>query len=106
MAEPPTKNESPDTRAESGKRFEPSPLSQLTALVRSQMLLDRRCRYLTRDDALNRIRSDYLELPGLRLTAPQAARLWGLALDLASDLLEDLVARRFLVRLDEHYCLR
>jgi Fic family protein len=70
------------------------------------MLLDRRCRFLSRDEALHRIRADYLELPGLRLTAPQAARLWGLALETASDLLEELVARKFLVRLDEQYCLR
>ena len=27
-------------------------------------------------DAVRRIRAEFLEMPGLRLTAPQAARLW------------------------------
>jgi hypothetical protein len=103
MAEPPNKNRSPRAHAESATSLDTSSSSQLTALVRTQVLLDRRCRYLTRDDAFHRIRSDYFELPGLRLTAPQAARLWGLAHELASDLLEELVARKFLVRFGEQY---
>ena len=27
---------------------------------------------------VNRVRSEFIEMPGLRLTLPQAARLWGL----------------------------
>jgi len=30
------------------------------------------------DELLRRIRAEYLEMPGLRLTAPQAQRLFGL----------------------------
>jgi hypothetical protein len=61
------------------------------------MRRDRRTRSMTRDQALKRIRSDYLELTGLKLTVPQAARLWSLEIDGAAILLEELVARGFLI---------
>ena len=70
------------------------------------MLRDRRCWFSSPEEAFRRIRSDFLELPGLKLTVAQAARLWGLAVDLASALLEDLVARGFLVRQGDQYCRR
>lgn len=47
---------------------------------------------------LNRIRGEYLEMPGLRLTPAQAARLWALDLDRVSTLLAALVDAGFLVR--------
>lgn len=50
------------------------------------------------DDLLNRVRGEYLEMPGLRLTSPQAARLWGLDQGLALALLEILVETGFLAR--------
>jgi hypothetical protein len=106
MAEPLKNGSHSRPRVTSGPDEESAPAASLSALVRSQILFDRRCRFRTRDDAFHRIRSDFLELPGLRLTAPQAARLWGLAVDLASDLLEELVARNFLVRWGDQYCLR
>jgi hypothetical protein len=33
-------------------------------------------------DALRRVKGEYLEMPGLRLTPAQAQRLWGLDRDL------------------------
>ena len=39
-------------------------------------------RIVTRDYMLRQVRSEYLEMPGLRLTRRQAQRLWGLDDDL------------------------
>lgn len=56
---------------------------------------------------LLRVRGEYLEMPGLRLTLPQAARLWNLDQHLALTLLEALVEAGFLARTsDGHYCRR
>jgi hypothetical protein len=49
------------------------------------------------DDWLQRVRSEYLELPGLRLTVAQAARLWTLDRATCACLLDALVYARFLV---------
>lgn len=53
---------------------------------------------LVPEDLLQRVRGEYLEMPGLQLTRAQAARLWGLGPDLASALLTALVDADFLVR--------
>ena len=45
---------------------------------------------------LQRIKSEFLEMPGLRLTTPQAKRLWGLDDDSCSAALASLVHSRFL----------
>jgi hypothetical protein len=45
-----------------------------------------------------RIRAEYREMPGLSITAPQAARLWGLDARRSQHLLTSLVAEGFLVR--------
>ena len=50
----------------------------------------------TGDDALRRIRGEYLEMPGLRLTTAQAQRLWNLDRPTCEHLLGSLVASRFL----------
>lgn len=50
----------------------------------------------TRDDALCRIRGEYLEMPGLRLTTAQAQRLWNLDRPTCERLLGTLVETRFL----------
>ena len=47
---------------------------------------------------LRRIRGEYLEMPGLRLTCEQAQRLWGLDAPTCTRLLERLVDARFLRR--------
>ena len=50
------------------------------------------------DDVLQRIQGEFVEMPGLRLTAPQAQRLWGLDRDVCDALLAALVDARFLGR--------
>ena len=42
------------------------------------------------EQALNRARAEYLEMPGLCLTVPQAARLLGLNADESQRVLSDL----------------
>jgi hypothetical protein len=54
------------------------------------------CRQL--DDALALIRMEYLEMPDLRLTHRQAARLWNLSPELCELSLRTLVQSGFLVR--------
>jgi len=50
------------------------------------------------DDALRRIRGEYLEMPGLRLTTAQAQRLWNLDRPTCEHLLASLVTSRFLAQ--------
>ena len=50
------------------------------------------------DDVLQRIQGEFLEMPGLRLTAAQAQRLWGLERDVCDALLGALVDAKFLFR--------
>ena len=47
---------------------------------------------------IERIRSEFLEMPGLRLTEAQARRLWGLDAASCSALLSALIDARFLFR--------
>ena len=49
------------------------------------------------DPILRRIRGEYLEMPGLRLTRAQAQRLWGLDERTCRLLLDSLTTDRFLV---------
>ncbi len=56
-------------------------------------------RYSAVDEVLlRRARSEFLEMPGLRLTCPQAQRLWGLDEWSCLQLLESLVDAKFLYR--------
>ncbi len=48
--------------------------------------------------ACQRVRAEYLEMPGLRLTEAQAARLLGLELHVCTKVLATLVADGFLGR--------
>jgi Fic family protein len=48
------------------------------------------------ESVLQRIRGEYLEMPGLTLTAAQAQRLWGLDRDTCTSLLAALVDAKFL----------
>jgi predicted transcriptional regulator of viral defense system len=50
---------------------------------------------------LARIRSEYLEMPGMRLTLMQARRLWGIDILMCSGALSALEATGFLTRTRE-----
>ena len=50
------------------------------------------------DDVLRRVQGEFLEMPGLRLTEPQARRLWGLDAASCRALLGTLVDAKFLFR--------
>jgi hypothetical protein len=52
----------------------------------------------TTDDVLRRVQCEFLEMPGLRLTTPQARRLWGLDAAQCDALLGALVDSNFLFR--------
>ena len=50
------------------------------------------------DALVDRIRGEYLEMPGLRLTLPQACRLWQLDTETCEAALRRLTEERFLFR--------
>ena len=52
----------------------------------------------TTEDVLRRVQGEFLEMPGLRLTEPQARRLWGLDAASCGALLGALVDAHFLFR--------
>jgi Fic family protein len=47
---------------------------------------------------LHRIQSEFLEMPGLRLTPAQAQRLWGLDQVTCTEVINTLVDKDFLVK--------
>jgi hypothetical protein len=49
-------------------------------------------------DALVRIRTEYIEMPDLKLTGRQAQRLWGLSADVWEAALGILIGNRFLAQ--------
>ena len=53
---------------------------------------------LAMDDVLQRVQGEFLEMPGLRLTEPQARRLWGLDAASCGALLGALIDAKFLFR--------
>jgi hypothetical protein len=48
------------------------------------------------DPIVTRIREEFREMPGLRLTPAQARRLWGLEIDICRQVIDELVAVAFL----------
>jgi len=50
------------------------------------------------DEVLRRVQGEYMEMPGLSLTEPQARRLWGLDEASCGALLAALVEAKFLFR--------
>ncbi len=50
------------------------------------------------DVLVRRVKAEYDEMPGLGLTAPQAARLWGIGTDESEVILQCLVGEGFLAR--------
>lgn len=57
-------------------------------------------RFTPSEPMLRRVCSEYLEMPGLRLTPRQAQRLWGLDETACAEVLEFLVSVNFLRRTD------
>lgn len=55
---------------------------------------------------VRRIRSEFVEMPGLRLTVAQAARLWSLDQPTSAHILDDLAVTGFLARNREGAYLR
>src|SRR6266540_7570881 len=55
---------------------------------------------------LHRIRSEFLEMPGLRLTPTQAARLWGMERQTSERILDGLALAGFLSKTREGAYLR
>jgi hypothetical protein len=49
-------------------------------------------------DAIRRVKGEFIEMPGLRLTTKQAQRLWGLDPEACDALLDALVDSKFLFR--------
>jgi hypothetical protein len=49
-------------------------------------------------NVVERVRCEFLEMPGLRLTLPQAARLWGLDLPSCEAVMDVLIRNEFLRR--------
>jgi hypothetical protein len=50
----------------------------------------------TASDVLRRLRAEFLEMPGLRLTSPQVERFCGIERQLCQALLDTLVETKFL----------
>ena len=53
------------------------------------------------EDAVEFIRMEYAELPGLQLTFWQVQRLWRLSHDECASALKSLIDMRYLIRTDE-----
>ena len=49
------------------------------------------------------VHAEYLEMPGLQLTLPQASRLWNTNLEVSQQVLNALVDSAFLRRSGPHY---
>ncbi len=61
-------------------------------------MASRPCLNAPSDELLRRIRAEYLEMPGLRLTVPQAQRLFGLEAQTCDAVLATLLDAKFLTR--------
>jgi hypothetical protein len=53
---------------------------------------------LLSESTLRRVRAEFLEMPGLKLTVSQAQRLWGMDRRTCEALIDELTESRFLVR--------
>jgi hypothetical protein len=59
---------------------------------------------VSREAVRRRVRGEFEEMHGLRLSRPQAQRLFGLRADVCGRVLNELVEQRVLVRVDDLYC--
>jgi hypothetical protein len=55
-------------------------------------------KHVDKQHMLNRVRGEFLEMPGLQLRVEQAQRLWGLDRSTCEELLRSLVDAKFLWR--------
>ena len=53
---------------------------------------------LLSESTLRRVRAEFLEMPGLKLTVSQAQRLWGMDRHTCEALIDELTQSRFLSR--------
>ncbi len=60
----------------------------------------------TVDDVINRVRAEYMEMPGLRLTASQVQRLCGIEPKVCAVILDALVGSKFLSLTPDGYYAR
>jgi hypothetical protein len=58
------------------------------------------------DTLVTRVSAEFNEMPGLRLTLPQATRLLGLERAECERIIDQLVGRRFLRRTSNGYIMR
>jgi DNA-binding IclR family transcriptional regulator len=63
--------------------------------------MDEKLAAASNDQILHRIRGEYLEMPGLRLTQQQAQRLWGLDRASCVHILDALTETGFLCRKED-----
>ena len=77
----------------------PSSWSRLAGLPRARPARSD-TRTATLEALMQRVRSEYLEMPGLSLTPEQACCLWGVDASLGLQLLDRLVEHGFLARTD------
>lgn len=50
------------------------------------------------EETLRRVRAEFLEMPGLKLTVAQAQRLWGVDRSTCEAVIDELTTSRFLSR--------
>ncbi len=55
---------------------------------------------------VRRVRSEFLEMPGLHLTFPQAQRLWGMERELCERVIHALIGDAFLRRTSSGVIMR
>ena len=58
------------------------------------------------NNLINRVRSEFIEMPGLRLRIDQAQRLWNLDRAMCETVLRSLVEAKFLGRFDNEVYAR
>ena len=73
-------------------------LRQFAYMMWSRGSWRRKVRMLPLESLVARIRGEYSEMPGLRLTFAQACRLWQVDAPTCETLLEQLVSEAFLVQ--------
>jgi hypothetical protein len=80
--------------------FQPFESSQEPSVI-EEAAMDKALAIMSREQILSRIRSEYLEMPGLKLTCAQAQRLWAMDQQTCSEVLDSLTEDRFLRRRDD-----